>query len=280
MLLRPPNASIPVDLETIVLKAVQKNPADRYATAQELADDLQRFLDDKPILAKPPTLLERTAKWSRRHLPLVVSAMLLLLTVALASAVSAGLIWRANQRTNSAYTLSRQNFHEAEKQKHAAEERAAENEAVVDFLINDLLSAASPDKALGRQVTVKEVLGNAEAKIDDVFPKHALLEAAVRQAMGSVYEQLGEYETAHKHFLRALKLRQDLLNPDDRKILKSMQSYAGSLHSLGKYVKARKQFERVVDLQRESSGFRRSRYPGIADWAGERDGGSRRTASS
>ncbi len=255
---KPPrrlNPAIPVELETIVLKAMRKNPDERYATAQQLADDLQRFLDDRPILAKPPTVLERTAKWSRRHLPLVASAVLLLLTVAVASAISAGLIWRANQRTNRAYALSQQNFREAEKQKHAAEDRAAENEAVVDFLINDLLSAASPDKALGRQVTVTEVLANAGAKIDDVFPKHPLLEAAVRQAMGSVYEQLGEYETAHNHFLRALKIRQQELQPGDRKLLKSMQSHAGSLHNLGKFVEARKQFERVVDLQREALGL-------------------------
>ena len=61
------NRAIPAELETIVLKALEKNPADRYATAQELADDLRRFLDDQPIRARRPTLLQRLRKWGRRH---------------------------------------------------------------------------------------------------------------------------------------------------------------------------------------------------------------------
>jgi serine/threonine protein kinase len=55
---RPPrrlHRAIPAELETIVLKALEKNPADRYATAQELADDLRRFLEDKPVRARRPT---------------------------------------------------------------------------------------------------------------------------------------------------------------------------------------------------------------------------------
>jgi WD40 repeat protein/serine/threonine protein kinase len=61
------NKSIPPELETIVRKAIGKNPAERYATAQELADDLRRYLDNKPIRAKRPTLVDWTRKWARRH---------------------------------------------------------------------------------------------------------------------------------------------------------------------------------------------------------------------
>ena len=53
------NPAIPRDLETIVLKAIAKQPAERYASAQELADDLRHFLEDRPILAKRPTLLKQ-----------------------------------------------------------------------------------------------------------------------------------------------------------------------------------------------------------------------------
>jgi tetratricopeptide (TPR) repeat protein len=64
---------VPVELETIVLKALEKSPADRYGTAQELADDLGRFLKDEPIRAKRPSLVLRARKWARRHKPEVVA---------------------------------------------------------------------------------------------------------------------------------------------------------------------------------------------------------------
>jgi serine/threonine protein kinase/WD40 repeat protein len=64
---RPPGRVVPAELETIVLKALAKDPADRYATAQALADDLRRFVEDKPILARPPTTGQRLRRWARRH---------------------------------------------------------------------------------------------------------------------------------------------------------------------------------------------------------------------
>ena len=62
---RPPRqveTTIPYELETIILKAVAKNPAERYATAKDLAADLDRYLEDKPILAKRPSMVERARK--------------------------------------------------------------------------------------------------------------------------------------------------------------------------------------------------------------------------
>src|SRR5262249_39717389 len=61
--------AVPAELETIVLKAMEKTPADRYGTAREMAEDLGRFLNDEPIRAKRPTLVHRTRKWARRHRP-------------------------------------------------------------------------------------------------------------------------------------------------------------------------------------------------------------------
>jgi serine/threonine protein kinase len=87
---RPPRqfiARIPPDLETIVLKAIEKNPADRYATAQQLAEELQRYLHDQPIKAKQPSLYGRARKWSRRHKALVASVSLSAAAIALFSLV-------------------------------------------------------------------------------------------------------------------------------------------------------------------------------------------------
>lgn len=70
---------IPRDLEAICMMCLQKDPRDRYAGAGALAEDLRRFLDDEPILAKPPTRIRRTVKWVKRHPWRAVAAALALM---------------------------------------------------------------------------------------------------------------------------------------------------------------------------------------------------------
>ncbi len=67
--------AVPAELETVVLKAAAKELAERYGSAQELADDLQRFLKDEPIRARRPTLVQRSRKWARRHRPVLTAAL-------------------------------------------------------------------------------------------------------------------------------------------------------------------------------------------------------------
>jgi serine/threonine protein kinase len=92
------NKAVPTELETILLKAMAKNPDERYATAQEVADDLRRFLEDKPIKAKRPSLRQRAVKWGRRHKTVVRAALVVLVLALIASAASTFLIWRALER--------------------------------------------------------------------------------------------------------------------------------------------------------------------------------------
>jgi WD40 repeat protein/serine/threonine protein kinase len=105
--------AIPVDLETIVLKALAKEPAERYATAKELADDLRRFREDRPIKARRPSWLQRMRRWFRRHQAVVTAAAT---TLAVALAVSTVLIWRERDGTLSA-------LHDAKVQRARAEAR-------------------------------------------------------------------------------------------------------------------------------------------------------------
>jgi serine/threonine-protein kinase len=97
------NASIPRDLETICLKCLQKSPARRYASAQDLADDLHRFLDGKPVVARPISTLERTVKWIRRRpaAALLVGALL----AALGAATGAG-VWLWQQDLDRAAAIA------------------------------------------------------------------------------------------------------------------------------------------------------------------------------
>ena len=115
--MRKVNHAIPLDLETIILKAMSKDRDQRYARAQELADDLQRFLDGKPTLARRPTLLDKGAKWALRHRSLVACLLVMFTVALLATTTSAVLIHleqkktqRAQQKTQQAWE---QRFHEA-----------------------------------------------------------------------------------------------------------------------------------------------------------------------
>ncbi|MGQ0637387.1 MAG: serine/threonine protein kinase [Planctomycetaceae bacterium] len=99
---RQVNRVIPIELETIVLKALSKSPDDRYRTAAELAADLQRYLDDQPIRARRPSVVDRVRKWSRRHPSAVVASVLLLAVVAVSLLISNRLISREQQKTAAA----------------------------------------------------------------------------------------------------------------------------------------------------------------------------------
>jgi WD40 repeat protein len=144
------DARIPRDLETIVLKAIEKDPARRYATALAMGDDLRRFLEDEPIQARRASAAERYARWSRHHpviavLGAVVTAVLVLSTTASTIVASrfASLAQRERDAKNRAAEETRQaviarkaaetSFAEARKaEKEATEQRnRADNEAEV-----------------------------------------------------------------------------------------------------------------------------------------------------
>jgi serine/threonine protein kinase len=137
---RPPRAldrAIPAELEAVVLKAMARSPAERYATAQELADDLRRFLDGRPVRARRPTPVDHARKWLRRHPAVVAAAGLLLVVGAVGSGVSAVLIAREEAKTQTAYDQERQRAREVEQRFQLARRLADEmiqiaNEEAVD----------------------------------------------------------------------------------------------------------------------------------------------------
>ncbi len=129
------NPAIPSELETILLKAMNKDPQTRHATAQELADDLRRFLEDKPIKAKRPNLLERAAKSARRHRAIVVSAaasITLFLTLAvIVLAISTLRIQAEKRRADRQNARADANFHKAQAVVDRMVTRAAEDLAYI-----------------------------------------------------------------------------------------------------------------------------------------------------
>jgi eukaryotic-like serine/threonine-protein kinase len=116
---------IPRDLETIALKALEKSPADRYATAGEMAADLRRYLRGEPIHAKPPTLAQRSVKWCLRHRGLVVAAAAVLVLAVVGLSVSTLLISRSRDEAVVARKLFEDRDRENRRMLSAIETRLA-----------------------------------------------------------------------------------------------------------------------------------------------------------
>jgi serine/threonine protein kinase len=136
------NPTLPRDLETIIRKAMAKEVSARYAVARDLADDLKRFLDDRTISARPPSRIDRAAKFTRRHRISLLSATAVLV-VALAS--SSVLLWLEQSRTQRALD-----------EVSASYAREQDNISTVlmlaDMLILEAIATHVPD---GRVVTPK-----------------------------------------------------------------------------------------------------------------------------
>ena len=145
------------DLDTIVLKALKKVPADRYVTADAFRQDLQRYLDGTPVLARPDALAYRVGKFVRRHRVGVSATGLIALAL---GAGLAGTAWQAQQ----------------------ARQQAARAQAVQDFLIG-LFNEADPVKAQGRELTARQMLDRGQrdlrVKLADQPRLHALLDGVL-----------------------------------------------------------------------------------------------------
>ncbi|QDV35423.1 serine/threonine-protein kinase [Tautonia plasticadhaerens] len=143
---RKVDPTIPKDLETIVLKALSKEPRDRYADASTMADDLRRFLDDRAILARRPNPAERLARWGRRHRPLVATA-----TISLVSCLAIGMLvlWGEHETTVAALAAKEEALEEAERARKEASEalrlsygmmQGVTVKAMGELAVNDLIS--------------------------------------------------------------------------------------------------------------------------------------------
>lgn len=202
--LRRLDPTIPGELETIVGKAIAKNPGDRYGTAQELADDLRRFLEDKPILAKPPGLLERAAKWSRRHRSLVATAVVLLIMSVAGLSVSTILIARERANAMREREKAMRERDAAREQRQLAEVNLEIAQQVVDRMLTDGAAAesADPPNAEKLQLTLQqESLAVAKALADRSPEPAARWHLATTYVqLAQTYAQLGQYEPAEQAY--------------------------------------------------------------------------------
>jgi WD40 repeat protein len=142
------DAAIPIDLKTVVLKALAKDPAERYATAGELAGDLARFLSGQPVRARPPTFAARAIKWARRHGKAVAAAGLIaaavLVTLVAASLWSNARLRAINRRLEDAIARADRNARDARDHARTSERHALGAQL---RLAAQALDAAQPERA-------------------------------------------------------------------------------------------------------------------------------------
>jgi serine/threonine protein kinase len=226
------------ELDWIVMKALEKDRKRRYETANDFAADLMRHLTGQPVEACPPSAWYRLRKNARRNRTVLIPAILVAVALAAGAATSA---WQAVRATRAGVL--------AEEKASEARAAAEESKAVLEFLVQDLLGATNPERRMGRDVKVAEVLGNAEKKIDAAFSNQPLVEAGVRKAMGSAFLSLGRFPDAIRHFSRAFELRTRILGPEHVAALESASDLAAALRDQGELEEARKLDERTLEIR-------------------------------
>lgn len=196
------------DLELIVLKALEREPARRYASAAELGADIERWLRQEPIVARPPSSLYQLRRFAQRNRALVGG-------VAGVVVVLAGGIFAERYRSAEAVAAkndaiearddavkSRQT---ADAARSAAEIDAARALRVTEFL-DEMIRSVTPDEAKGRDVTVREVLDKVAGRIDAELQDAPAVEATVRLILGQAYAELGAYKEAEQMLSPALEI--------------------------------------------------------------------------
>ncbi len=179
------------DLDTIILKAMRKEPARRYGSVEAFAEDIRRYLGGLPVQARDDTLRYRSAKFIRRHRFGTGAAILVILLL-----VGFGILMTVQQA---------QTAREAQKA-----------ESVKDFLVS-VFSVSDPGESLGEEVTARQLLEAGAERIESEMQDQPAVQAELMQVMGVVYKQLGLYDNARsllEQSLEALVQHEGPQHPD------------------------------------------------------------------
>ncbi len=236
---RPSSLVAPLkgDLDTILLKALDKDPTGRYASVDALADDLRRSLEDLPIAAKPPGTIEQLRKFARRHRGAAVSAAALVAALALGAAGTTVGMLRARAAEQ-----------EAERRAAEAAEEARTAESVSKFLV-DLFQVSDPDSARALKLTARDLLEQGAEKIETSLVDEPRVRARLYHTLGAVHRNLGFYARARDLLTKAVALRKETLGPDHLDVASSEYVLAGLLRRLGRYAEAESLYRAALDTR-------------------------------
>ncbi|MBL8736626.1 MAG: serine/threonine protein kinase, partial [Planctomycetes bacterium] len=239
------------DLATIVHKALQKDPARRYPSAQALADDVRRFLAHQPIEARPPTASYLVARFARRHRGLVAGAVLA--TLALVVGTTLSVRWalhaeRAEADARTQATLARTAETAAVQQSALAQQaatRANEEARVanrVTEMLRTLLVPASPETAGARDLSAKELLLAGRARLDAELAADPNATARVALILGEVFVGLGDLTLGEGYMANAERALRAETVGDDRRLVEALHTHAWALLRQQRFAEAAERF--------------------------------------
>jgi eukaryotic-like serine/threonine-protein kinase len=216
------------DLDWIILKAMDKDRTRRYETANGLALDVQRHIDNEPVLARPPSTRDRVGKFVRRNRTGVIAA-----TVAIVALLTGG----------AGATIG---FVQARHEQRRAQEAAATAEQVTEFLTG-LFRVSNPGEARGNTITAREVLDRGAEQIRSDLSDQPLVEARLMRVMGDVYRNLGLYDAAAPLLERAVT-RGASAGVDDEELATALQRLAIVYRHQGRLAEAEATLRRSFEM--------------------------------
>ncbi len=202
------------DLDAIVAKALRKEPEQRYASVEALADDLNRHLALEPVQARRGAWRYRSGRFLRRHALATAFATLALIAVLAGSAFS---LWQASI---------------ARAERDRAQIAATTAEAVTNFL-TQLLAKATPDAGKGKELSVRDALDLAATDLDKKFADQPEVRARVQMLLGNVYTILGDYEKADVQLRAGLEVIVKLHGESSMEVTDALSLLANNLRKQG-----------------------------------------------
>jgi serine/threonine protein kinase/tetratricopeptide (TPR) repeat protein len=183
------------DLDWIVMRCLEKDRTRRFNSVSDLSDDLQRYLSDQPILARPPSAIDRLRKFVRRNrLPVVAGSVAV---VALMIGISIAIL---------GLVQARQAAQRADREAANARMQALRSEQVSAFL-RKMLSGVRPGVALGQDTRLLHgILDEAAAQVDKSLDDQPLVRAELYGTLGLVYWDISQDATAERLFRSAIDL--------------------------------------------------------------------------
>lgn len=238
------------DLDNIVLMAMRKEPERRYASAQQMASDIQRYLDGMPVIAHRDTLSYRTAKFARRHwLPVTASVGAALMILAFAATTYVQSLRIAAERDRVA------------EQRERAERERARAEEVSSFLVN-LFKLSDPEENRGNQVTARELLDSGARRLQAGLKDQPETKAALLSTVGAVYDSLGQFQEALPILSESLRLRPQ---GNDRSRVETLLELGQARIGVGDLVGAEVPLQEALRLSQSNFGAK-SLESGRALW--------------